>query len=120
MPPIDNMAKSNCISTDKVQVAMPFPKLTCCLNKLMYPEMVVIHREIYQNLVAILLPFGTSHAGYLGIMMPEALYVQCFNDPFQLLINTGEHLDDIPANTSTQWWCKLLIHHKASKLVYDT
>ena len=81
---------------------MPFPKLTCCLNEPMYPEMVVVCKEIYQNLAAISSLFGTSHAGYLGIMMPEALYVQHFNDPFQPPFNPGKYPDDIPINASAQ------------------
>ena len=52
--------------------------------------------------------------------MPEALHVQCFNDPFQLPINPSKYPDDIPANVSALQCSKLLIHHKASKLVYDT
>ena len=120
MPPIDNMAKSNRITTDMVWAAMSFPKLMRCLDKLMYPEMAVIHKEIYQNLAAILSPFGMGHAGYLGIMMPEAFFVQHFNDPFQPPINSGKSPDDIPASSSAQQWSKLLIHHTASKLVYDT
>ena len=73
------------------------PQTMRCLNKPTYPEMVVIHKEIYQNLATILSPFGTSHAGYLGIMMLGVLYVQCFNDPFQPSINPGEYPDNIPA-----------------------
>ena len=80
---------------------------------------MIIHKEIYQNLAAILSPFGTSHAGYLGILMPEALYVQHFNDLFQLPINPGEYPGNIPTNASAQQWSKLLIHQKALKLVYD-
>ena len=49
MPPIDNMAESNRITTDTVQAAMPLPKLTCCLKKVAYPEMVVICKEIYNE-----------------------------------------------------------------------
>ena len=102
MPPNDKMAESHHITADTVRAVMPFPKLTCCLNDLMYPEMAVICKEIYQNLATILSPFGTGHAGFSGIMMPEALYVQHFNDPFQLPLNPGEYLDDIPANASAQ------------------
>ena len=120
MPPIDNMAELYSITADMVQAAMPFPKVMCCLDKSTYPEMVVIHKEMYQNLTAILSPFHTGHAGYLGIMMLEALYVQGFNDPFQLSINPGKYPERIPDNISTQWWIQLLIHHKASKLAYET
>ena len=77
---------------------MPFPNLTCCLDEPTYPEMVVIHKKIYQNLAAISSPFGAGHAGYLGITMPEALYVQHFHDPFQPPINPGEYPNDIPVN----------------------
>ena len=100
MPPIDNMAEWNRIITDTVRAAKPFPKLMRCLNKLTYPEMVVIRKEIYQNLATNLLPFGTGHARNLVIMMPEALYVQHFNDPFQPLINSSKYPNDIPANAS--------------------
>ena len=96
------MAESNHVTADMVWAAMPFPKLMCCLDELIYPEMAVICKEIYQNLAAISLPFGTSHAGYLCIMMPEALYVQRFNDPFWPPINPGKYPDDIPANASAQ------------------
>ena len=99
-------------------MAMPFPKLMRCLDK--PTEMVVICKEIYQNLAAISSPYGTGHAKYLGIMMPEVLYVQHINDPFQPPINPGEYPDDIPANLSTQQRSKLLIHHKVLKLVYNT
>ena len=58
------MAKSNRITTNMIQAAMPFPKLMCCLDEPMYPEMAVIGKEIYQNLAAILSPFGTDLAGY--------------------------------------------------------
>ena len=80
MPPVENMAKSHHITADMVWVEMPFPKLMCCLDEPMYLEMGVICKEIYQNLAAILLPFGTSHTGYLGIIMPEVLHVQHFNN----------------------------------------
>ena len=114
------MAESNRIITDMVWVAMPFPKLMHCLNKPTYPEMAVIRKEIYQNLAAILSPFGTDHAGHLVIMMPEVLYIQHFNDLFQLPINPSKYPYDIPANTSAQQQSELLICHKALKLVYDT
>ena len=52
--------------------------------------------------------------------MPKALYVQRFNDPFQLPINPSEYPDNISANASTQLWSEFLIRHKASKLVYYT
>ena len=64
--------------------AMPFPKLTCCYEEPMYPEMAVIQKEIYQNLAPISLPYGNGHGGFLGVMMPEVLYAQRFNDSFQL------------------------------------
>ena len=83
MPPINNMAKSHCITTDTLHAVMSFPKLMHCLDEPMQLEMVVIHKEIYQNLATFLLPFGTGHAGFLGIMMLEVLYAQCFNNPFQ-------------------------------------
>ena len=79
--------------------------------------MAIIQNEIYQNLMAISLPFGTGQAGYLGIMMPDALYIQHFNDPFQPPGNLGEYPDDIPANASAQRWSELIIRHKAEKLI---
>ena len=114
------MAKSNHITPDTVRVAMPFPKLMHCLDKPTYLEMVVIGKEIYQNLATISSPFGTNHARYLGFMMPEVLHVHYFNDPFQPPINLDEYPNDIPANASAQRQSKLLIHHKVSKFVYDT
>ena len=114
------MAESHCNTMDTVQAAMPFLKLMCSHDEPMYLEMVVIHKEIYQNLATISLPFSNGHARFSGIMMPEALYVQCFSDPFQPPINPGKYPDNIPSNTSTQQWSKLLIHHKAAKQVYDT
>ena len=114
------MAEANCIIADMVWTAMPFPKLMHCLDKKTYPEIAVIRKEIYQNLATISSPFGTGHAGYLGVMMPEALYVQHFNDPFQPPINPGEYPNNISANVSAQQWRKLLIRHKALKLVYNT
>ena len=53
-------------------------------------------------------------------MMPEALYVQHFNDPFQLHFNLGKHPDDIPANASAQQCNEVLIYHKVAKQVYTT
>ena len=103
-----------------IQVAMPFLKLTHCLDERTYPEMAVIQKEIYQNLAAILSPFGTGQAGYLEIMMPNMLYIQHFNDPSQSPGNPGEYPDDIPANMSAQRQSKLIICHKAVKLIYDT
>ena len=82
--------------------------------------MVVIHKEIYQNLATISSPFCTGHAGFLGIMMLKALYVQCFNDPFQPPLHLGKYPDNIPTNASAQQCSKLLICLKALKLVYDT
>ena len=76
----------------------PFPKLTRCLNELTYPKMAIIQKKIYQYLAEISSPFGTGKAGYLGIMMPDALYIQHFNDPFQPPSNPSEYPDDIPAN----------------------
>ena len=70
------MAESHHITMDTVQVAMPFPKLMQCLDEPMYMEVVVICKENYQNLATILSPFHTSHARFLGIMMPEVLYFQ--------------------------------------------
>ena len=99
---------------------MPFPKLTCCLDQPMCPEMVVIQKEIYRNPAPISLPFGTSHTRFLGIMMPEVLYIQHFNVLFQPPCNLGKYPDNIPTNASNQQCSKLLICHKASKLVYNT
>ena len=96
------MAESNCTTTDIVQVAMPFPKLVHCLDKLMYPKVVVIRKKINQNLATILSPFGTGHAGYLGIMVTKVQYAQCFNDPFKPPINSGKYPDNIPVNASAQ------------------
>ena len=81
---------------------MPFPKLMHCLDEPTYPKIAVIQKEIYQNLVAILLPFGTGLAGYLGIMMPDALYIQHFNDLFQPPGNPGDYPNEIPANVLAQ------------------
>ena len=53
-------------------------------------------------------------------MMPNALYIQHFNDPFQPPSNPGEYPDDIPANASAQRQKELIICHKAAKLIYDT
>ena len=69
------MADNNRITVDVIRAAMPFPKLTHCLDEPTYPKMIIIRKEIYQNLAAILLPFGTGQAGYLGIMMPDVLYI---------------------------------------------
>ena len=66
------------------------------------------------------LPDDNSHARFLGIMMPEVLYVQFFDDPFQLPLYSEEYPNDIPPNVSAQQWSELLIHHKAAKQVYDT
>ena len=41
------MAESHCITADMVWAAMTFPKLMRYLNEQMYPEMAVIHKEIY-------------------------------------------------------------------------
>ena len=105
------MAESNCITADMIWAAMPFPKLMRCLDEPTYPKMAIIWNEIYQNLAAILLPFGTGLAGYLGIIMPDTLYIQRFNDPFQPPGNSSKYLDDIPANASAQQWSELIIHH---------
>ena len=82
--------------------------------------MAVIQKEIYQNRPTISLPFGNGHARFLGIMMLAALYVQCFDDPFQPTLNLAKYPDNIPANVSAQQWSELLIHHKAAYQVYNT
>ena len=71
MQTIDNMDESHHIIADTIWVEIPFSKLTCCLNKPMYTEMMVIHKEIYQNLATILSTFCTNHGRILGIIMPE-------------------------------------------------
>ena len=93
---------------------MPFSKPTCFLDNLAYLEMST------KNVTTILSPFGTGHTRFLGIMMLEMLYVQCFNDWFQMPLNLGEYPDDIPINASAQQCSKLIICHKASNLVHDT
>ena len=97
---MNNMAKSHRITADTIWVGITFPNLMHCLDKPLYPEMAVICKEIYQNLAAILTPFSASYARYLGIMMPEALYVQRFNDPFHHQINPSKYPDDTLANAS--------------------
>ena len=72
-PPIDNMAESNRITANMIWAAMPFPKLMRCLGKPTYPKMAIIRKEIYQNLVAILLPFCTGQAGYFGIISSTSM-----------------------------------------------
>ena len=67
----------------------------------MYLSMMVIQKEIYQNVAAISLSYGNGQAGVLGIMMPEVLYVQHFKEPFQQPNDLGKYLDDIPANRPT-------------------
>ena len=99
---------------------MPFPKLTHCYDEPIYPEMVVINKEIHHNLATISLPFGNDHAGFLSVMMQEVLYVQCFDDQFQPPLNLGKFPNDIPTNASTQQWSKLLICHKAARQVHNT
>ena len=79
-----------------------------CHEKLMYLEMAVIQKEIYQNPAATSLHYSKRHVRFLGIMMPELLYVQDFNKPF------------IPTNASDQQGSELLICQKAAKQVYDT
>ena len=90
MPPFNKMAESHCIPADTVQAAMPFPKLIHCHDKLAYPKIAVICKEIYQNLANISSPFGNGQARFLGIMMPEALYVQCFVNHLQPPLIGGE------------------------------
>ena len=48
------------------------------------------------------------------------LYVKHFNDPFQPPLNPGEYPNNIPTNMSAKQCSKLLICHKASKIVYHT
>ena len=52
-------------------------------------------------------------------MMPDALYVQHFDDPFQPPVNHSKYPDNIPAKVSAPQQSKLIIHHKAAKLIYD-
>ena len=81
---------------------MPFPKLMHCHDKPTVSEMVVIHKEFFQNLAIISLPFGNNHDGFLCIMMLEALYIQCFDNPFQLSLNPGEYPNNISAKMFTK------------------
>ena len=113
------MAELQCITTDIVQVATPFPKLTFCHDKQTYLETAIIQKEIYQKFATISLSYGNRHAGFLGIMMPVALYAQCFNALFQPPHDLGKYHNDIPTNVSIQW-SKILICHKAVKQVYNT
>ena len=71
--------------------------------------MVIICKEIYQILTAILMPFSTCHMWFLGIMLPKVLYVQCFNNLLQTPLNPSVYPND-----------KFLIRRKMSKLVYNT
>ena len=82
--------------------------------------MMVIQKEIYQNLATTILPYGNGQTGLWGIMMPNVLYVQCFNKLFGQSTDPGKHPDNIPTNASAQQWSEILIHHKAAKQVYDT
>ena len=68
--------------------------------------MVIICKEIYQNLTIIASPFGNEQAGFLVIMMPNALYIQC--------------IDDISANANTMRHEQILIQHKANKRLLDS
>ena len=96
------MAKLHCITMDTVQAAMPFPKLMCCHDEPTYPKMAIIQNEIYQKFAMISLPYGNGHLRFLGIIMPEALYAQHFNDSFQLPHDPGKYPNDIPTNSSAQ------------------
>ena len=52
--------------------------------------------------------------------MPEALYAQHFNKPFQKPHDLGKYPDNIPTSVSTHWRSKILTHLKAAKQVYNT
>ena len=114
------MAESHCITAHTVWAMIPFAKLMRCLHTLRYMEMVIICKEIYQNLSAFSSPFGTGLALFLSIVMSKALYLQHFNNPFQQLFNQGKYPDDIPANASAQQCSELFIYHKVAKQVYNT
>ena len=96
MPPINNMAESHCITAHTVWAMIPFAKLMRCLHTLIYMEMVIICKEIYQNLSAFSSPFGTGLALFLGIVMSKALYLQHFNNPFQQPLTQASTLMTFP------------------------
>ena len=75
--------------------------------------MAIIKKEIYQNLAAIVSPFGNGQA-------PDALYFQCFNEQFAPPNNPGKYPHDIPATALAQCRSKLLIWCKAAKQLFDT
>ena len=66
------MAETQQVSMDTVYDFMPFPKLTKCQGEPTYSEMAIIQKEIYQNFVTIVAPFGNGQADFLEVMMPEA------------------------------------------------
>ena len=105
---------------DSVHASMPLPKLRQVHDEQMYPEMVIIQKELYQYLAKIASHYGRGQAKIFGIMMPEMMYMQVFNELFRQPIHLGEYPNDILANASTQWGGKILIHHKVAKQMYNT
>ena len=81
--------------------------------------MTVIWKKIYQNLASINAPIGQG-AGFLGFVMSQVLYIQCFNKLFEPPKNLGEYHNDILVITSTGHWNELLMQHKTQKQTFDT
>ena len=67
----------------------------------------------------IVLPFRNGHAGFLGVMMPDALSFQCFNNDFKPLKNPSKYTDDMPANANTTRHARIIIRHKANTKLFD-
>ena len=81
---------------------MPFPPLTKCEGEPTYPEMTVIWKEIYQNLASINSPFDQRQAGFLGIVMPQAPYIQRFDKTFYPPEDPGNYSSNVPANETAE------------------
>ena len=77
-----NIADAQSITMDTVHASTPFLKSMIHHDEPTYPEMAVIQKEIYQNLMAITSPFGDGQTGFISILRHDALYAKWFNKTF--------------------------------------
>ena len=82
--------------------------------------MAIIQQEIYQNLATIAAPLDNGQAMFLGVVMPEAFYIQQLNKRFELPNDLDEYPDDISENALAHCRSELLVCHEAAKQLYDT
>ena len=78
--------------------------------------MTVMFQEMFQNLtaiIAIISPYGVGHTEYLGVLNPDVLCFQRFNESFKVPGEPGDYVDDILANSITASLSELLAQHNS-------